>query len=223
MASFISQVTTCIFIIRPRVPFLANPSRHADISTWIPTCSTWIPPLCRWVNADLDTGENCQNRSKRFKSLTLTPLTHPQHRQMQQQMMQQQQQQQMFNPLPPVMTPTHGIPPRPGAGGPPSGMGFGGAGNVRGRGRMPSAAWLQDPMHTILEEEKERKREMKLLKNREAARLNFWKEMGESNTFGFFCSVDRIHGILWVSLAAVSPNSLANPPLPCPSRYQGGT
>jgi len=93
-----------------------------------------------------------------------------QHRQMQQQMLQQQQQQQMFNPLPPVMTPTHGIPPRPGAGGPPSAMGFGVAGNPRGRGRMASGGWLQDPMHSILEEEKERKREMKLLKNREAAR-----------------------------------------------------
>jgi len=91
---------------------------------------------------------------------------------MQQQQLQQQllQQQQMFNPLPAMLTPTHGmaLPPRVAA--------FGGAAAAAGRGRGRSAAaaaaaaWLQDPMHNILEEEKERKREMKLLKNREAAR-----------------------------------------------------
>ena len=68
-----------------------------------------------------------------------------------------------------MMTPTHGMGMAPAAVG-ARGAGaaaFGGVG--RGRGRV-SAAWLQDPMHTILEQEKERKREMKLLKNREAAR-----------------------------------------------------
>ena len=143
---------------------------------------------------------------------------------MQQQMMQQQQQQQMFNPLPPVMTPTHGIPPRPGAGGPPSGMGFGGAGNVRGRGRMPSAAWLQDPMHTILEEEKERKREMKLLKNREAARLNFWKETGVIFLFlvRLIAFMVNLRDSLAVACRCFSQLFIQSPLLRCPSRHQGG-
>merc|ERR1719334_1260030 len=67
------------------------------------------------------------------------------------------------------MTPTHGMGLAPVAVG-ARGAGaaaFGGVG--RGRGRV-SAAWLQDPMNTILEEEKERKREQKLQKNRDAAR-----------------------------------------------------
>jgi len=91
-----------------------------------------------------------------------------QQQQMQQQILQQQQ--QMFNPLPPMMTPTHGMglaPPPPGRGPAGAGVAFAGPANARVRGR---AAWMQDPMHSILEEEKERKREMKLLKNREAAR-----------------------------------------------------
>jgi len=88
-----------------------------------------------------------------------------QQQQMQQQILQQQQ--QMFNPLPPMMTPTHGIGMAPPAarGPPPTVGGF--PPTARARGRAP---WMQDPMQSILEEEKERKREMKLLKNREAAR-----------------------------------------------------
>jgi len=95
------------------------------------------------------------------------PAMLQQQQQMQQQILQQQQ--QMFNPLPPMMTPTHGIgmAPPPGVRGPVgAGAAFPG-GAARGRGRAP---WMQDPMHSILEEERERKREMKLLKNREAAR-----------------------------------------------------
>lgn len=94
------------------------------------------------------------------------PAMLQQQQQMQQQIMQQQR--QMFNPLPPMMTPTHeiGLAPLP----PPSARGpgaafAGAAANARGR-----APWMQDPMQGILEEERERKREMKLLKNREAAR-----------------------------------------------------
>lgn len=90
-----------------------------------------------------------------------------QQQQMQHQILQQQQ--QMFNPLPPpMMTPTHGMGMAPPRGPPvPGGPFAAAAAQARARGRP---TWMQDPMHSILEEEKERKREMKLLKNREAAR-----------------------------------------------------
>ena len=94
---------------------------------------------------------------------------------MQQQMMQQQQ---MFNPLPPIMTPTHGMgmpsgAAAPGRGGAVAAAAVSAFGPGRGRGRVPGAAYFHDPMHSIMEEEKERKREMKLLKNREAARYKW--------------------------------------------------
>jgi hypothetical protein len=81
---------------------------------------------------------------------------------------QYMQQQQMYNPLQhaAMMTPTHGLGmPRRAA------AGFGGASRSRTNNRTSNMnPWLQDPLHDVIQEERERKREMKLLKNREAAR-----------------------------------------------------
>jgi len=93
--------------------------------------------------------------------------------QLQQQLLQQQQQ-QMYNPMQQLMTPTHGMGVAPHAaasnaalaGRPGSSAGFPPRG---GQNRAPMYL-NQDPMQHMLEEERERKREQKLQKNRDAAR-----------------------------------------------------